>query len=609
MSEHSVFALSLLALDSIHHRIGSKELFHDLSLNLHTETRLGICGPNGSGKSTLLRILAQEIEPDQGRVVVARNTIIAYVPQHDEFLSSTSIADVIQKARTARLSTHSEHERNLDNEFQNILHEAGFADLTLDLSTLSGGWKKRLSIVYALLQKPDILLLDEPTNHLDVRGLHWLEKLLRKPPCPWVIVSHDRQVLENCCTELVEIAPYYEKGMFLAHGNYSVFCERREELFEQEAKQKATLANTLRREREWVSRSPKARSTKCGHRLQAAQKLEETFESMKQRQKREQAAVGFSKSERETKELVKGIHVSYAYGEQRIFEKTDFLIRNGECIGVLGLNGEGKSTLLKLIGGKIPPSSGSIKHADFLKVVYFDQLRDSLKSEETLRSAFGEGSDQVIYQGKSRHVVGWSKRFGFEAEDLEKSVRQLSGGEQARLLLAKLVVQEADLLLLDEPTNDLDISMLEALEQMLLEFTGACLLVTHDRYMLDTVCTSFLGFLSNNSLQKFESYAQWEAARNFSADFSQSSPAHQENEKTSAPIPPSINKIQHENRKLANDLEKQIKKAEKKLTELETQAAQPEIHSNLEKSHKIGKEMGELMAEIEKLYEEWGKYI
>ena len=484
---------------------GATVLFKEIGFVVDEGDRIGLIGPNGSGKSTLLGVLAGEIDTDDGEVARRKLTKLSYVAQVSEFPAKVSARDVVQQA----LKRAGVHESEWDGRTAETLGRAGFEDFDTEAATYSGGWKKRLSIAVALAQEPDVLLLDEPTNHLDLAGIEWLEELLAAAPFACVVVSHDRYFLENVATEMVELNKQYPEGLLRVHGNYSQFLEKKEEFLESQAKRQESLENRVKREMEWLRRGPKARTTKSKARIGSANELIGELKEMKGRAQVSNAGIDFSATERQTKRLVELKDVRYSVGERTLLNGLTFNVTAGMRVGLVGPNGSGKTTLLRLLLGQTQPDAGEIKLANMLRVVYFDQTR-VLNEKVTLRRALAPESDSVIYQDRVIHVASWASRFLFTGEQLNQPVERLSGGERARVLIANLMLQPADLLLLDEPTNDLDIPTLEILEESLLEYTGALVLVTHDRYMLDRISNVVLGLDGMGHAERFADYSQWD---------------------------------------------------------------------------------------------------
>jgi ABC transport system ATP-binding/permease protein len=484
---------------------GAAALFREIGFVVDEGDRIGLIGPNGSGKSTLLGVLAGEIDTDEGEVARRKLTKLSYVAQVSEFPAKVTARDVVQQA----LKQAGVHESEWEGRTAETLGRAGFEDFDTEAATYSGGWKKRLSIAIALAQKPDVLLLDEPTNHLDLAGIEWLEELLATAPFACVVVSHDRYFLENVATEMVELNKQYPDGLLRVHGNYSQFLEKKEEFLESQAKRQESLENRVKREMEWLRRGPKARTTKSKARIGSAQEMIGELKDMKGRAQVSSAGIDFSATERQTKRLVELKDVRYSIGERTLLTGLNFNVTAGMRVGLVGPNGSGKTTLLRLLLGQTQPDSGEIKLANLLRIVYFDQTR-VLNEKVTLRRALAPESDSVVYQDRVIHVASWASRFLFTGEQLNQPVERLSGGERARVLIANLMLQPADLLLLDEPTNDLDIPTLEILEESLLEYSGALVLVTHDRYMLDRISNVVLGLDGAGNAERFADYSQWE---------------------------------------------------------------------------------------------------
>ena len=446
------------------------------------------------------------MEPDSGEVARRKGVRLSCVEQVPIFAGDETVRAVIEKAFNSAAVPENERQKR----FAETMGRAGFSDFGARAMDLSGGWRKRLAIAAALIEHPDILLLDEPTNHLDIEGIKWLENILQNGAFACVVVSHDRYFLENVTNEMVELDRAYPDGFLRVNGNYSKFLEAKEEFLHAQRKQQEALANRVHTEIEWLRRGPKARTTKSKARIDKAQELIGKLADMNERSRVASAGIDFSASGRQTKQLVSLDGVSYSIGERTLFEDLRFTLTAEMRVGLVGPNGSGKTTLLRLLRGDLEPSKGAIRKADGLRIVYFDQNRE-LDGTLTLRRALAPDSDSVIYQDRVIHVGAWAGRFLFTAEELNRPVASFSGGERARILMAQLMLQPADLLLLDEPTNDLDIPTLEILEESLLEFRGALVLVTHDRYMLDRVSTVVLGLDGFGGAERFADYSQWDA--------------------------------------------------------------------------------------------------
>jgi ATP-binding cassette subfamily F protein uup len=495
---------------------GANPLFQNVSFTISEGDRIGLIGPNGSGKTTLLRILAGEVTPDSGEVSLRKQTRLASVEQDSRFQPGATVRSVIESALDRSGASGSER----GARFAETLGRAGFEDLAAPTTVLSGGWQKRLSIVEALVQHPDILLLDEPTNHLDLAGITWLEDLLEAAPFASVIVSHDRYFLENVTTDMVELNRIYPDGSLRVHGNYSAFLEKKEEFLHAQSRRQEALENLVHGEIEWLRRGAKARTRKSKARISKAGELMGELADLNARTRSTTAQIDFSATDRKTKRLIElqgvtctmgsGTLASGALAARTLFEGLNFILTAGMRVGLVGPNGSGKTTLLRLLQGDLAPTHGEIRRADWLRIVYFDQTR-TLDPDITLRRALAPEGDSVVSRDRIIHVAGWAARFLFTGEQLSQPVGRLSGGERARVLIAQLMLQPADILLLDEPTNDLDIPTLEILEESLIDFPGSLVLVTHDRYMLDRVSSIVLGLNGKGGAETFADYAQWEA--------------------------------------------------------------------------------------------------
>ncbi len=596
----------IIIAQKVSKQFGVVPLFQNVSLTVSDGDRIGLIGPNGAGKSTLLEILCGLVKPDDGEVSTRKRARVSYVRQVSDFAASDTVRSVIEQAledagvppeqRSARMSE--------------ALGKAGFTDFEASAIKLSGGWRKRLRITEALVQAADVLLIDEPTNHLDFSGIQWLEGVLRNAPFAYVAVSHDRYFLENVAQEVVELNRIYLDGVLRVKGGYRAYLENREAYLEAQGNRQEALANRVKNELEWLRRGPKARTTKSKARINKAHELINELADLKSRTRTETAGIDFSATDRQTKQLMVLDNVGFSIGDRVLLRDLAFTVKAGMRVGLVGQNGSGKTTLLRLLKGEIEPSTGEITRADALRIVYFDQNRQ-LDPDQTLRRALAPDSDSVIYQDRAIHVAAWASRFMFDPGGLNQSVGRLSGGERARLLIAQLMLQPADILLLDEPTNDLDIATLEILEESLLEFRGALVLVTHDRFLLDRVTNIVLGLDGFGNAERFGDHAQWDvwqrrqqaqASRGSVEQLSQpaSSPAE-------VPASPPRKKLSYREAREFEAIEVQVAAAEQTAADLQLQLESPSIQADAAKLHEIYEKLQEARARAEGLYARWAE--
>ncbi len=500
----------LLSCRDLSKSFSSRPLFEGLSFGLFENERTGLIGPNGAGKSTLLKILAGLEKPDSGELSLRRGLRVKYLPQQDVF--ETAHGQTVREELVHALQNLGLEDWEVDVRVDEGLEHTNF-NPDQKVESLSGGWRKRLAILGQVLCHPDLLLLDEPTNHLDLEGVLWLEKFLLEQNFSFLMITHDRRFLESVSNRVIELNKRYEDGHFSSVGNYSDFIESREKLFSAQAQREDVARNIVRQEIEWLRKGPKARTTKQKARIDRAGELIGDLAELSYRNAQAKSVnINFTSSDRRSKKLIECTDVVKSMGGRKLFGPMDLMMGPGDKLGLLGGNGSGKSTLLKLLAGQLAPDSGKIKRADGLKVVTFDQHREQLNMEWPLRKALCENGEKVEYKGQFIHVAGWATRFLFTADQLDKPLKKLSGGEQSRVLIARLMLKPADILLLDEPTNDLDINSLEVLEQSMQDFSGALVLVTHDRYLLDRVSKNILSLDGKGNARFFADLPQWEDA-------------------------------------------------------------------------------------------------
>lgn len=499
----------LLSVQGLSKAYGPRPLFRDLSISLSAGERVGLIGPNGAGKSTLLRLFAGKEEADGGTRSLRRGVRLGYLRQDENFPAGLSVREVVLGA----LAGESLEDHEAETRTAITLTQVGFVDPDQPAHVLSGGWRKRLALACEMVRRPEVLLLDEPTNHLDLPGIVWLERLLRGASFGYVVATHDRAFLRAVADEVVEINRIYPGGYFRTTGSYDDFAERRLEFLQAQARQQESLANQVRRETEWLGRKAAARTRKAGFRIDEATRRRDELEDVRYRNTAAGSAdIDFAATGRQSRKLVQATGIAKTLGQRPLFAGLDLTLSPGTKLGLLGPNGSGKSTLLRTLSREITPDTGSVVHAEGLQTVLFEQGRAALDLTATLRRALCPNGDQVLVGGRSVHVVAWAKQFLFREEQLEVPVGSLSGGEQARVRIAQLMLRPADLLLLDEPTNDLDIPALEVLEESLTEFPGAIVLVSHDRDLMDRLCTEVVGLDGLGGAAVYASVSQWLSA-------------------------------------------------------------------------------------------------
>lgn len=605
----------LLSCQALSKTFGARTLFEGVSMGVDEGECLGIIGPNGSGKSTLLKILAGIEQPDAGELTRRTGLRVGYVAQSDAFDPQLTPEQIV--TNTLLPEVHDEHEAHIRAAV--TLDKVGFVRTDQRVAELSGGWKKRLAIAQQLAREPDLLLLDEPTNHLDLHGVLWLEELIAESNLTTIVVTHDRYFLEEISTRVLELSRAYPQGTFTVEGSYSDFLRRRAEFLDAQAKQEQSLANKVRVDIAWLSRGAKARRTKAKGRIQdSAERAAELAELRRRNAPQKAAAIEFAATGRQTRNLVVAQNISKTMGDKRLFKSLEVTLSPGSCLGLLGPNGSGKSTLIRILTQELAPDTGTIRHADGLRIVSFTQHREDLNLKQTLREALCPVSDTVFYRDKAIHVNTWARRFLFDTQQLKVPVGDLSGGEQARILIANLMIRPADLLILDEPTNDLDIPSLEVLEESLDDFPGAVVLVTHDRFMLDRLSTQVLALDGSGHAAMYPDYTQWQATAE-RAEIERREKEKAEKAKEAKPqalsetraanaVTASLSskkKLSYNEQREWDAMEKNISEGEALVKKLEARMNEPAIVADHRKMGELCKELDAAHATVAKLYERW----
>jgi ABC transport system ATP-binding/permease protein len=636
----------LLSARNLSKTFGTRTLFSGVSLSVEERERLALIGPNGAGKSTLLKILSDPDLADEGEISIRKGIRLAYVAQRDEFpVDSTIFSAVVDALKDAHLAfLHDDHEIELQADL--TLRRVGFDDLDVPTATLSGGQRKRVSIARELAKEPEILLLDEPTNHLDVEGIEWLEDILRAGPFSSVVVTHDREFLDTVASRIAELSRQYPQGIFSVQGGYSEFLRRKQDFLDGQARQEQALANQVREDLRWLSRGAKARRTKSKSRIGAShERMGELAELRARNALPKPTTIDWEATGRLTQKLLVARAITKSLGNRRLFTDVDLILSPGSKLGLLGPNGSGKSTLIRVLMGELEPDAptpeavhaannavnvppgtpapGTIRKADKLKTVVFSQHRGEVDPSDTLAEALAPGSDAVIYRGKTLHINTWARKFLFTTQQLKQPVRALSGGELARIHIANLMLQAADILVLDEPTNDLDIPSLEVLEESLEEFPGAVILVTHDRAMLARLSTQLLALDGFGYARLFNDYEQWQNAYDAAngkgwgppltaampaaatpAAATQNTPATASPAVTPKPAGPK-RKLSYKEQKELEGMEDAIAQAEARVKELDALVNSPECSGDHKKYTKACADLAEAQKRVAELFARW----
>jgi ATP-binding cassette subfamily F protein uup len=622
--------VTLLRAADISLAFGNRTLFDRLTLTIVEDEYVGLVGVNGSGKSTLMKILAGVTQPDGGELQLRRGARITYLPQEPEFPSGATIASELAVAsqplrasleehsalaaklssdtsidqpkvlnRLSQLSTEIDRLGGWDTEHhaKTLLDRLGVKEWDRPLTELSGGLRKRVAIARALLSRPDLLLLDEPTNHLDADTVDWLENELDQLPGALLLVTHDRYFLDDLADRIVEIAP---GGVITSYlGNYEAYLEQKLVALEEAEVQEHKRQQWIRQEVAWLRKGVEARRTKSKARIERARKLLQA----RGFRRPEVAALRTAEAPRLGQTVLEAKQISKRFGEQVVLDGAELILQRGERIGLVGPNGVGKTTFLRVLLGELEPDSGERRIGTNTRIAYYDQTREQLDPEQTVYQA-ASSEEQVEIGGKTVALRDYLEDLLFPVSMQRMQVKALSGGERNRLLLARLFLAGANVLVLDEPTNDLDIVTLNVLERLLVSFAGSVLLVTHDRYFLDKVATSILAFEGAGKVVRYpgnyEMYRRLKAQR--ADDRSAEGTPDPKN-----PLAPAQKKgkLGYLQVRELDRMGEAIESAERRKREVEASLADPAIYSNAEKVQQLTAELETMSVQIERLYERW----
>jgi len=523
--------MSLVRFEEVSLEFGDQRILIQADLAIDSGERVCLIGRNGAGKSTTLRLITREIKPDSGEVIGKSGLVVSQLAQSLPEAMDMQVREVVTSGlagiQLLLEQYHHQSQKELDGQGLKELQElhqlidahggwnieqhveTTMTELNLPadkrMNELSGGWRRRVALAKALVQKPDLLLLDEPTNHLDILTIKWLENTVHGYAGSVIFITHDRAFLQGLATRIVEI----DRGKLTSWpGDFDKYLSRKDKTLEVEARENTKFDKKLEQEEIWIRQGIKARRTRNEGRTRALVKMREERSQRIARDK--SARMYIEEAEQSGRKVIRARRVNYRYQDEPLIENFSIKIMRGDRIGLLGNNGVGKTTLLRLLLGELEPQSGVIKHGTNVEIGYFDQLRQTLDLEKSVADNVGGGRTHIRLNGKDRHVVGYLKGFLFSPKRSMTPVKALSGGERNRIILAKLFTQPANLLVLDEPTNDLDMETLEVLEQKLTEFNGTLIIVSHDRQFLDNVVTSTLVFEADGKIQEYVGgYSDW----------------------------------------------------------------------------------------------------
>ncbi len=604
--------MQLLNCNQVGHSFAGKLLFQNVTFGVFEDDKIGLVGPNGVGKTTLLKILLKNIMPDKGDVTWNRGLNISYLEQSPQFNEGDTIDSVMTEGFLPSDLAHS--------SVYEWISKAGLDafELSKPAAELSGGWKKKLALARAFSREPHILILDEPTNHLDIESIIWLEEILQRVTFATIIVTHDRLFLQRVSKKIFDLDPRNPNYLWVFDGFYDQYLEAKQVYIQGELAREKSLKNTLRREAEWLARGAQARQTKQKARILNADVLQDQVRHLSQVNQKKEVQIEFSGTEKRAKQLLKvqGLSKSYDPSKGFLFKDLDIVLTSKSRIGLLGNNGVGKTSLIKILIGLEEPTQGQILRPDWdFKINYFEQDRNQIDLNQSIIKNICPEGDFVHFNGQPLHVRSYLEKFLFFGDRLDQAASLLSGGERARLRIAQIMLHPADLLILDEPTNDLDLETLEVLEEALADYSGAVLLVSHDRFFMDSVCDQIISFPFGPKTQEapklefFSGYFQWEKWWRESKTKQGKSKSNSANSNSSesvlltttsplASVNKSQKKMSYKEQKELDTIESEILGLEGELHILQNEGASlPEDYNK----------MAQLQSLIEKRYERWAE--
>ena len=592
--------MPLLSLQNVSFTYGGEPLLDEIDLEVEKGERVGLLGRNGAGKSTLMKIVSGELAPDDGEIRLAGGSHMARLVQEVPEGTAGAVAELVEQSLVDSEADIDEWKRG--SAVDKVLSRMKL-DGTSEFATLSSGMKRRVLLARALVSEPDLLLLDEPTNHLDIDSIAWLERFLNGYAGTLLFVTHDRVFLRALATRIIEI----DRGqLFDWTCDYQTFLKRKQQALDAEEKQNAEFDRKLAEEERWIRQGIKARRTRNEGRVRALKAMRE-----ERRQRRDRVGnvkMESAEAEKSGRMVIEAKGLQFAYDDTPIVNGFTTTVMRGDRVGLIGPNGVGKSTLLKLLLGNLEPQSGSVRHGTKLEIIYFDQLREQLDEEKTVVENVGEGQDQLVINGRKKHIYGYLQDFLFTPERARRPARFLSGGERNRMLLARLFKKPSNVMVLDEPTNDLDSETLELLEELVADYSGTVLVVSHDRAFLNNVVTSTFAFEGNGAIHEYDGgYDDYVRQRPDSpADESTASTDKERGRKPKAAKASKPAKLSYREREELDGLPDRIEQLETRQTELHVSMADPEFFKQPgDAVAKAAAEIESISTELEQLVERW----